>query len=264
MKNKELRGIARKSRGYAHFIAQFGSRLDVNLSRLLRSGPSVFYLRQNILHGKVLLNNRRMKNPNKCLEPMDIISFKLSDLSHNNFLYDNLPDRIVHLRWLLDALYLKGFQNLDKGFAVKEKFIKHIVTHVGKDKIVSGGRDSEIIEKEIKMFFRRREASSTERPVRGSRPAGGKKARVPLSKFIHILNNKFLLIEFSKVFRSYEKKHKLEASLGKGRFCFFNKGLHLKNYELCIRGDYVDALFLGAIEHRRDIDSDRYLLNYLY
>jgi len=262
LKNKEFYNIFKKNKGYKKLIKNLGKRLDVNLFNILFP-LSIFSLRQNILHGKVLLNGRKINSPNIELKLFDVISLKFSDFSNLNFLYQNIKEQAAYFSYIGSYLfYFSNFENLDKDS--QKKFISDISEYLAPD-------DKEIVEN----FFTEEFASLF---LQDNKFHLNNKEKLlndnifsfDLEGLIRILNKKYIknkIIKFSQ-----ERINKLSltnvdsmSNAENIELGFFNNKFNHNNFEIQINGDYLDIVFLGFSEEDIIIkNNEKFLLHYLY
>lgn len=258
LKNKELYKIFCNSKGYKNFLQNLGSRLDVNLFNILFPA-SIFSLRQNILHGKILLNGYKVKSPNIQLKAFDVISLKLFDVFSFNYLYNDSDGLIKYLNYLIYHLfYLVRFEYLSE--EVRGRFISDLSLKLGGDnheafnEFLSGGFNdlcsNEILSNKSKKLILAEE--------------------LDVDKIILILNKKYIKQKYLNFLSNYKKSL---ISLGTVKLSeedlnflgFFNNQFNHVNFEFKFNGDFLDLVFLGFSEDDIDIqNNEKFLLHYLY
>lgn len=256
LKNKEFNNIFKKHKGYKKLISKLGSRLDNNLFLLL-SPISIFYLRQNILHGKVLLNGNKVNSPNINLKLFDTISLKLSDFLNNNFLYQDFQGQAVYLNYMgLNLFKYSGFNNLNE--ESKFKFIDGISGYLT-------SKDKDIV---INFFSKKFNPSALQKNNISLFKEGD--GLLDLPNFISILNKRYIKSKFLNNFKTREGSLSLSnitttSAVNDNILGFFNNRFNTNNFEISINGDYLDVTFLGFSEKEVVFGgNEKYLLHYLY
>lgn len=262
LKNKEFHNLFKQYKGYKKLISKLGCRLDINLCNIL-SPISVFYIRQNILHGKVYLNGRKINSPNIHLKALDIISLKLSDFSNTNFLYQNPKEQAKYMAYIGKYLFkYSSFPKLNK--ESKMKFINNITncvtkqyTEIFNEFLIEEFSSLTHSSQNLNMVFNNKE---------GSKPTD-------IKSFIELLNKKYLsqkilIMKNLKESRIHLSKIKLNSLVlnKKNKYLgFFNEKFNPNNFEIRLNGNDLDIVFLGFSE--KDVvfgSKEKYLLHYLY
>lgn len=271
LKNKEFYNIFRKSEDYRSLLGRLGSRLDVALFNiLLPLVGSIFSLRQNILHGKFLLNGLRVKSPNIRLKAFDTISFRFSDLSIFN--RGDFLERTVFIGNFLIFFICKQSHfkllSIDSKKKVVEDFIKfHFsneiyegdwLTSVYLQKFsffskLKGGKRKNLKKEYIKKLF-----TTEVKKISLSESVDFYKSVFFKTRLEDYSIELFLRTVYPTNFQ--KKKFQVEDFLG-----FFSKNCRSDYFEIILNGDYVDIVFLGFSDDDVYINSNRkYLLHYLY
>lgn len=264
LKNKEFYNIFKKSKGYKELIKNLGTRLDVNLFNILFP-VSIFSLRQNILHGKVLLNGQKVNSPNIHLKLFDTISLKISDFSNINFLYSTIKEQADYFSYLSPYLfYFSNFENLDKDS--RSKFIAFISEYLSpKNKDI-------VADFFVEEFNSLCLQDSKFDLIVKEGLLSGKETSLDLEKVINILNKKLLKKRLNNFVKKRSNKLLLtNISLNpdiqekKDNLGFFEVNYNHDFFEINVNGDYLDMVFLGFSEEDIDINTDeKFLLHYLY
>ena len=252
LKNKDLYRYFKDDYRYKKLLLKLGHRLDVNLSFILGSF-SIFSLRQKILHQKISLNGQKVRSPGISLKPFDIISFKLSDISLDNFLYKNFVEKSKFLEWAGYKLFsFSSFSSLTQDS--QKQFIKDIALLLAPD-------DSEIVEE----FFIEQFKVWVHEGVSVINFSKDSKSKVlNLENFIKNLKLLYLKEKQLNFLQQYKKRLFLNnvASTDNN---FFVNNFNPAVFEFFITGDYLDIVFLGVVEGDIILSSnEKYLLHYLY
>ena len=266
LRNREFYTIFRKSNGYKELIQRLGGRLDINIFNIfniLKTTTSIFFIRQKILHGLVLLNGERIKSPNILLKPFDIISLKVSDFSHNMISYNGDQEFEVYLGYIVRKLFLL----IRPSLLNEESRLKLCsdLSMILKDKrknAVKGyfNKGFQFLSKTDYMdqgFFYNKDSIPS---IKGLKS---------ISSVISILNKWYRENIFKFYLGSSKKKLYFlninEFSSIQDPFNFFNNGFNYNNFEFKINGDFLDIVFLGYAENNIVLNSnDKYSLHYLY
>lgn len=266
LKNYDLYKIFQKNKGYKNLIKSYGSRLDVVLYQLLYP-ISIFQLRQHLVHGKILLNGNVVKSPGIKLKPLDVLSFNLADLATLNFCYEGRGDRSQFFLYASKHFYFhSNYINLKDD--EKKKFVKTISEVVAtKDKYIAvleefftniyNYNDSYSERKDkMKVFLKKGVVDNAKKLGLDDFNVYLKDKRI-IPQIKHNINMKKNRFMFSNVKTSFFNK---KRSLG-----FFNNGFISDNFEILIKNNYIDCVFLGFSEEKFFINNnDKYQLHYLY
>jgi ribosomal protein S4 len=255
LKNKEFSNLFNKNKSsYKTLISSLGSRLDISLFNLLVI-DSIFYLRQTILHGKVLINGSKACSPNIDLKPFDVISLKLSDFSQRNCLYSNIKDQSTYLGYMGFTLFkYSNFNSLSK--ESQQSFIKKI-------SLLLAPNHKGIVERFFIEYF------NTLVVEKVSRTNQKKLNIVLIEDLIKILNSTYIKQKFLgglKEYKNFAALSGLASSCENNKSLgFFNNSLIYDNFEFIVTGDYLDIVFLGFSENNIKLKgNDKYSLHYLY
>ena len=271
LKDKEFYTIFKNSKGYQTFLENFGSRFDVNLFNLfniLLFPISVFNLRQNILHGKILLNGFRVKSPNIRLKAFDVISLKLLDLPFLNGLYKDLNDDSKgddYFAFLaFNLFFLSKFDYLSED--VQKKFINDLSVKLGGDSFSEFFKDYFL---EIFQFY----SNKNKKKIihQRSNLISSNINFLDLDKVISILNQKYIKLGHLKLLKNSKKGLNFDNILNKENLIefnvlgFFNNKFNYNNFEFKFNGQFLDLMFLGFSGKYSNIkNTDKFLLHYLY
>ena len=269
LKNKEFYTIFKNSNGYKAFLKNFGSRFDVNLFNLfniLLFPISVFHIRQNILHGKILLNGSRVKSPNIRLRAFDVISLKFLDFSFLNCLYKDISDDYKsddYFAFLAYNLFvLSKFDCLSED--VQKKFITDLSVKLGGDLLVEFFNDYFV---EIFQFYSSRKKKIVENK---NNKIVDSINFLDLDKIISILNQKYIKTGHLKLLKEFKKGLNFDYILNKENLIelnilnFFNNKFNYNHFEFKFNGQFLDLIFLGYSGKENIKNTDKFLLHYLY
>jgi ribosomal protein S4 len=257
LKNKEFYKIFKRYKGYKKFITKFGSRLDTNLFLLL-SPISVFYLRQSILHGKVLVNGLKVYSPNINLKLFDMISLKFSSFLNTSFIYKNNDSIHLYYFYLVSRLFdFSGFKYLDE--VSRLKFSQDITNlfPLPWHSVAFECFHSYLVlwctdEREYRTFYE-----------------GGTES-TSLINLVNILNKQYFKKELLKK-KSLRERRFLLSGIGSSSAVkdkilgFFNNRFNPNSFEVRVNGDHLDVVFLGFSTGGLLVKTnEKYLLHYLY
>jgi ribosomal protein S4 len=256
LKNREFYNIFKRYKGYKKFITKLGSRLDINLFLLL-SPISIFYLRQNMLHGSLLLNGRNVYSPNIGLKLFDVISLKFSSFLNTSFIYNNLESIEDYYFFLFNHLFdFARFRDLDD--VSQLKFIQDITNLFPSSwhSVVFGYFQKSVLhwsaDKTDYLIFE-----------------GGSEKLINLENYVNILNKVYFKNELSRK-KILWKERFLLSSIGRDAvkdkiLGFFSNRFNPNSFEVRVNGDYLDVVFLGLLTGDALVKSnEKYLLHYLY
>lgn len=270
LREKELNNLFKNSNGFYKFQENFGSRFDVNLCSLfniLLIPVSVFHLRQNILHGKFMLNGLMVKSPNIKLQAFDIISFKLLDLPFLNSVYrDLVSDKGLdnYLNFLVSHLgFCFIFESLSKD--LQEKLVNDLSLKLGGDVRFGESFNESLMEK-----FQFYSNNSKKIIAKKSNKIFSSIKFLDLDKIISILNQKYIKLGHKKLLKGCKKilcsnSDRNVFSLDK-KFNYagvFNGKVNYNNFEVKFNGQFIDFVFLGFSENSYS-STDKNVLQYLY
>lgn len=259
LKNKEFYNLFKKSSDYRTLISKLGSRLDVSIHNILFP-ISIFFLRQKIIHGKVLLNGNIIRNPNQRLKKFDIISLDLTNFNPKLYLFQDLGELVSHLDYIKNSLFeFADFGNLTE--ESQKNFIQNFINILKED-------NENLYVEYCTESINNSLLFNKENPYNGSNES---KKIFKLEKFIDFLNKRYLRkkILYHINMRKVSLKHQYsindevanyEKSLG-----FLNNKINSSNFEFSYSGNHLDIVFLGFENNKVDITSSKkYLLHYLY
>lgn len=268
LKDKEFYNIFKKSKGYKKLIQNLGNRLDVNIYNILPNINSIFFIRQRILHGFVLVNGRVVSSPNIELKPLDVISLKLTDFSNDLAIFKDIRELEVYVSAIARGFYLVGlpFRLTEGG---QENFIQ-----------VLSGLIRKKGQKGLKKFFTKafngfevqRETDRQLQEVVKHLIKVPKTKKVTMAGLLKIFQKTYMRNQLKAFFQSDYRERVLagikfnsKESLKASSLNFFDKGFNYNNFEFKLNGDFLDIVFLGYDENNIVLNNnDKYSLHYLY
>lgn len=266
LKNYDLYRLFKKSSGYKDFIQSYGSRIDIVLYQLLFP-ISVFQLRQHLLHGKFFLNGCVIKSPNISLQALDVVSFDLSELANLNTLYEGKRGRAHYFLNTADYFFFhSNYINL-KNKDEKERFI------INMTRLVTTREKYENIL--LNFFFKVFKANEKfpewvgiAQKFSSFKERGFKNKKLNWQEFGDYIKRKIVCSEVSYNLKKKKKRFMLsnvKTSSTKKSLGFFSNEFISNHFEISIRNNYIDCVFLGFSEEKAFIDNnEKYLLHYLF
>jgi ribosomal protein S4 len=251
LSDKEFYSICKKSENYSDLIMNLGSRLDVVVYNFLVP-VSVFLIRQNILHGKILVNGRKVVNPGFKIESFDVISFNLIDISNMNYIYNSQGERSMFFRQVARPNFI---------YFSCDKFEE--LTEQGKDLFLDVAIKNLNLNF-LKNFFKKDLEEGIVKGFNSYNKKRGQKLKISMNSYIAILESFFIIVKIYEFIKSRQRNNFFYKNL---KF-FFDENLIFNNMEIFYYKTYVDILYLNNNLEFRDIHSnkkmDRYILRYLF